>query len=147
MGSTRDDVERWLVHEGLSFKNVKSPGNTFQITVRHAGPAGVPVDIFEPDAQQGILVVGSKVIMNNSQTGRYLRFSEDEKAGFESKVADYCNTLQAVNRNITEDGKRKIGVYVVLDKEGDITQQGIFDAIDRVSEMHEKMSRFLLKTF
>ena len=143
----RDNVERWLIHEGLKFEDIKNPENVFQILVKHAGPAGVPVEIFEPKAQQGILVVGSKVNMKNNQIARYLGFSEDEKAKFEKKVADYCYTLQAINKNTTEDGKRKIGVYVVLDKEGDINQQGLFDAMDRVSEMHEKTARFLMKTF
>ena len=93
------------------------------------------------------MVVGSKVNMKNNQIARYLGFSEEEKAKFEKKVADYCYTLQAINKNTTEDGKRKIGVYVVLDKEADINQQGLFDAMDRVSEMHEKTARFLMKTF
>lgn len=143
----RDNVERWLTHEGLSFEDVKDPENVFQILVKHAGPAGVPVEIFEPKAQQGILVIGSKVIMKNNQIARYLRFNEEEKEKFEKKVADYCYTIQAINKNTTEDGKRKIGVYVVLDKEENINQQGLFDAIDRVSEMHEKTLRFLMKTF
>ena len=143
----RDNVERWLIHEGLKFEDIKNPENIFQILVKHAGPAGVPVEIFEPKAQEGILVVGSKVNMKNNQIARYLGFSEEEKAKFEKKVADYCYTLQAINKNTTEDGKLKIGVYVVLDKEGDINQQGLFDAMDRVSEMHEKTARFLMKTF
>lgn len=143
----RDNVERWLIHEGLSFENIKNPENTFQILVKHAGPAGVPAEVFEPKAQQGILVVGSKVNMKNNQIARYLGFSEEEKEKFEKKVADYCYTLQAINKNTTEDGKRKIGVYVVIDKEENINQQGLFDALDRVSEMHEKTARFLLKTF
>lgn len=143
----RDNVERWLIHEGLSFEDVKNPENAFQILVKHAGPAGVPVEIFEPKAQQGILVIGSKVVMKNNQTARYLRFNDEEKEKFEKKVADYCYTIQAINKNTTEDGKRKIGVYLVLDKEGDVNQQGLFDAMDRVSEMHEKTARFLMKTF
>ncbi len=48
---------------------------------------------------------------------------------------------------ITEDGKQKIGVYFVLDDKENINQQSVFDAIDRVSEMHEKTARFLMKTF
>lgn len=143
----RDNVERWLIHEGLSFEDIKNPENVFQILVKHAGPAGVPVEIFEPKAQQGILVIGSKVIMKNNQTARYLGFNEEEKEKFEKKVADYCYTIQAINKNTTEDGKRKIGVYAVLDKEENINQQGLFDAMDRVSEMHEKTARFLIKTF
>ena len=143
----RDNVERWLIHEGLSFEDVKNPENTFQILVKHAGPAGVPVEIFEPKAQQGILVIGSKVIMKNKQIARYLGFNQEEKERFEKKVADYCYSIQAINKNTTEDGKRKIGVFVVLDKEENLNQQGVFDAIDRVSEMHEKTARFLMKTF
>ena len=143
----RDNVERWLIHEGLSFENVKNSENTFQILVKHAGPAGVPVEIFEPKAQQGILVIGSKVVMKNNQIARYLGFNDEEKQRFEKKVADYCYSIQAINKNVTEDGKQKIGVYVVLDKEENINQQGVFDAMDRVSEMHEKTARFLMKTF
>lgn len=143
----RDNVERWLIHEGLKFEEVKNPENIFEILVKHAGPAGVPVEIFEPRGQQGILVIGSKINMKNNQIARYLGFSEAEKEKFEKKVSDYCYSIQAINKNTTEDGKRKIGVYVVLDKEESINQQGMFDAIDRVSEMHEKTARFLMKTF
>ena len=143
----RDNVERWLIHGGLSFEDIKNPENTFQILVKHAGPAGVPVEVFEPKAQQGVLVIGSKVVMKNNQIARYLGFNDEEKQRFEKKVADYCYSIQAINRNVTEDGKQKIGVYVVLDKEENINQQGVFDAMDRVSEMHEKTARFLMKTF
>ena len=143
----RDNVERWMIHEGLSFVDVKNEENSFQILVKHAGPAGVPVDIFEPKAQPGILVIGAKIAMKNKQIARYLGFTEQEKANFEKKVADFCYTIHAINKNVTEDGKRKIGVYVVLDKPDEINQQSVFEAIDRVSEMYEKTARFLLKTF
>ena len=143
----RDNVERWMIHEGLSFEDIRNDENLFQILVKHAGPSGVPVDIFEPKGQQGILVLGAKISMKNKQISRYLGFTEQEKKNFEKKVADFCYTIQAINKNVTEDGKRKIGVYVVLDKPEEINQQSVFDAIDRVSEMYEKTSRFLLKTF
>lgn len=143
----RDNIERWLVHEGLSFEDIKNPENTFQILVKHAGQYGIPVEIFEPKSQQGILVISAKVIMKNNQIARYLGFNKEEKERFEKKVADFCYSIQAINKNITEDGKQKIGVYVVLDKEENLNQQGVFDAMDRVSEMHEKTARFLMKTF
>ena len=143
----RDNVERWMIHESLSFENVKNEENSFQILVKHAGPAGIPVDIFEPKGQPGILVIGTKVAMKNKQIARYLGFTEQEKANFEKRVADFCYTIQAINKNVTEDGKLKIGVYVVLDKPEDINQQSVFEAIDRVSEMYDKTARFLLKTF
>ena len=143
----RDNVERWLIHEGLSFEDVKNPENTFQILVKHAGTAGVPIEIFEPKAQQGILVIGSKVIMKNNQIARYLGFNEDEKKRFAKKVDEFCYSIQAINKMIEEDGKQKVGVYVVLDDKTSINQQTVFDAIDKVSEMHEKTTRFLMKTF
>jgi hypothetical protein len=43
--------------------------------------------------------------------------------------------------------KQKIGVYAVLDDKVDINQQVLFDTVNRVSHMHEKTARFLLKTF
>ena len=143
----RDNVERWLIHEGLSFDETKNPENSFQILVKHAGQYGIPIDIFEPKTQEGILVVGAKVVMKNNQIARYLRFNTDEKERFEKKVSDFCYSIQAVNKHINEDGKQKVGVYVVLDDKENINQQTVFDAMDRVSDMHEKTSRFLMKTF
>jgi hypothetical protein len=143
----RDNVERWLIHDSHSFEFVKNPENSFHVLVKHAGEAGVPVEIFEPKKQPGILVIGSKVVMKNNQISRYLGFNPEEKEKFEKKVGDYCYSLQAIHKMIEEDGKQKIGVYVVLDDKVDINQQTLFEAVDRVAEMHEKTARFLLKTF
>ena len=143
----RDNIERWLTHEGLSFEEIKNSENSFQILVKHAGQYGIPAEIFEPKAQPGILVIGAKVIMKNNQIARYLGFNEEEKGKFAKKVEGYCVSIHAINKIITEDGKQKIGVYVVLDDKENINQQTVFDAMDRVSEMHEKTARFLMKTF
>lgn len=143
----KDNVERWLIHESHSFELIKNPENSFRILIKHAGPYGIPVEIFEPKSQPGVIVIGAKVIMKNNQIARYLGFNDEEKAKFERKVAEFCNSIQAINRMITEDGKKKVGVFVVLDGKEPITQQIVFDAINRVSEMHEKTARFLMKTF
>ena len=143
----RDNVERWIIHEGSSFEEVKNPENSFQVLIKHAGQYGIPIDVFEPKAQPGILVIGAKVVMKNNQIVRYLGFNQQEKENFEKKVSDYCYSIHAISKNITEDGKQKIGVYVVLDDKENINQQTVFDAIESVSEKHEKTSRFLLKTF
>ncbi|MDH5569295.1 MAG: hypothetical protein OEX98_05850, partial [Nitrosopumilus sp.] len=74
-------------------------------------------------------------------------FNQQEKESLEKKVTDFCHSIQAINKSITEDGKQKIGVYVVLDDKENINQQTVLDAIEMVSEKHEKTSRFLLKTF
>ena len=143
----RDNVERWIIHEGLSFEEVKNPENNFQILVKHAGQSRIPVDVFEPKGQPGILVIGAKVVMKNNQIARYLGFSPEEKEKFEKKVADFCYSIQVINKIITEDGKQKVGVYVVLDDKENINQQTMLEAIDSVSEKYDKVSRFLLKTF
>jgi len=143
----RDNVERWIIHEGLSFEEVKNPENIFQILVKHAGRYDVPVEIFEPKGQPGILVIGSKVIMKNNQIERYLGFSVDEKEKFEKKVNDFCYSIHAINKIITEDGKQKVAVYVVMDDKENINQQTMLESIDSVSEKHDKTSRFLMKTF
>ncbi|MDC4222558.1 MAG: hypothetical protein MT337_06725, partial [Candidatus Nitrosopumilus limneticus] len=62
-------------------------------------------------------------------------------------VSDFCNSIEAISKIITEDGKQKIAIYVVLDDKENINQQSMFNAIDSISEKHEKTSRFLLKTF
>ena len=143
----RDNVERWVIHEGLSFEEIKTPENNFQILVKHAGQYGIPVEVFEPKGQPGILVIGAKVVMKNNQIARYLGFSQEEKEKFEKKVADFCYSIQAINKIITEDGKQKVGVYVVLDDKENINQQTMLEAIDSVSEKYDKTARFLLKTF
>ncbi len=143
----RDNVERWIIHEGLSFEEVKNPENNFQILVKYAGQSGIPVDIFEPKDQPGILVIGAKVVMKNNQIARYLGFNMEEKEKFEKKVSDFCYSIQAINKIITEDGKQKVGVYVVLDDKENINQQTMLEAIDSVSEKYDRTARFLLKTF
>jgi hypothetical protein len=147
MSKMRDNVERWVIHEGLSFEEVKNPENTFQILIKHAGQHGIPVEIFEPKGQPGILVIGAKVVMKNNQIARYLGFSPEEKEKFEKKVNDFCYSVQAINKIITEDGKQKVGVYVVMDDKENINQQTMLEAIDSVSEKYDKTSRFLMKTF
>ena len=143
----RDNVERWLIHEGLSFQEIKNSENAFQILVKHAGKYGIPTEIFEPKSQPGVIVIGTKVVLKDNQIARYLGFTEDEKEKFERRVAEYCNSIQAINRIVTEDGKQKVGVFVVLDDKENINQQTVLDAINKASEFHEKTSRFLMKTF
>ncbi len=107
----RDNVERWLIHESLPFEQVKSEENSFQVLVKHAGPYGIPIDIFEPKAQLGILVIGAKIEMKSNQIIRYRGFNEEERSKFANKVLDFCNSIEAISKIISEDGKQKVAVW------------------------------------
>ena len=47
---------------------------------------------------------------------RFLKFGEKEKENFEKKITDFCYSIKAINKFFDEDGKKKVGVYIVLDK-------------------------------
>lgn len=143
----RDNVERWLVHESYVFKETKNPDASFQITVKHVGTFGNPLDIFEPKNQPNVLVLGSKVPFKNNQIIRYRNLTQEEKERFEKKVADYCYSIQAVYRFFVEDGKNKVGVYIVLDKEEQLNQIYFVESLQRIAEMSDKTNQFLMKTF
>ncbi len=143
----RDDIERWLTHKSLTFTENKNDTNSFHFKIKYADEFGMQFEIFEPKRQPGVLVIGAKVTMNNNQNARYLAFSKEEKELFETKITEYCKTIRAINRNTMENGRYRIGIYVVLDKPDDINQQSVFDAMDDASKMHEKVTRFMLKTF
>ena len=76
-----------------------------------------------------------------------MRFTAEKREKIEKKVSDYCNSIQVINKIITEDGKQKVGVYVVMDDKENINQQTMLEAVESVSEKYDKTARFLLKTF
>ena len=143
----RDSVERWLIHENYRFKDVKSDENTFCIRVKDVGSFGIPIEIFEPKKQLGVLVIGAKVFFKNRQTARYNNLTESEREKFHNSVKDYCNSIQAIHKIFKEDGKVVIGVYVVLDKVDRFTQDLVLNSIGTVIEMGEKTNQFIFKTF
>lgn len=145
--SMHDKIERWLIHENYSFKELKTDENTFHFLIKHAGESGAPVEIFEPKSQSNVLVIGAKANLRNNQIARYLQLTKVEKEKFEKKIADFCYTIRAIHRFLEEDGKRKVGVYIVIENKEEVNQQMIYDKIDAVSEMHEKTAKFLLKAF
>ncbi|NIP62457.1 MAG: DUF2299 domain-containing protein [Nitrosopumilaceae archaeon] len=147
MSELFEKVERWLIHHDMEFKQTNNSENIFHTLIKHAGPFGTPIEIFEPKKQPGILVVGAKVPMKNNQIARYLQMNDSERKQYEEKIARFCQMIKAVHKFHEEDGKRMVGIYVVMDQKDDINQQTLLEAIDRASEMYEKTSKFLLKTF
>ena len=143
----RNNVERWLIHENYKFSNKKTDDATFCTVIKHVGSLGTPIEIFEPKNQAGVLVLGGKIFFKNNQTLRYNKLNDTEREKFHNSVKEYCNSIYAINKIFKEDGKVVIGVYVVLDKVEQLTQQLVIDTMAKVNEMSEKVTRFVLKTF
>lgn len=141
------NVERWLVHSNYKFEQVRDQESIFHVSIRHVGAFGNAVDIFQPSNQKNVLVIGSKIPLKNNQNARYLKLNDFEKENFESKISNYCNSIKAIYKPHIEEGKKKVGVYVVLDKEDQFNQQSFLDVIDQVAEMGDKMAQFLIKVF
>ncbi len=143
----RNNVERWLVHENYKFSNKKNDDATFCSLIKNVGSYGTPIEIFEPKNQLGVLVLGGKIFFKNNQTLRYNKLTESERDKFHNSVKGFCNSIYAICKIFKEDGKVVIGVYVVLDKVEQFTQQLVIDTISQINEMSEKVNRFVLKTF
>jgi len=142
-----NNVERWLIHENYKFSKIKNEENNFHVVIKHAGAFGTSIDIFQPKKQPNIIVVGGKSPLKNNQNARYLQMNETERENFEKKVGIFCNTIRAIHKILEENGKKIIGVYMVLDDESKFNQQDFTKTIQQVVEMSEKTTQFLLKTF
>ena len=143
----QDSIERWLFHENYSFKESKTEEDTFRFILKGLGAYKIPIEIFEPKKQQGVIVLGGKIFLQNRHTARFLKLNEQEQQKFKNSVKDFCDSIRTVHRIFREDGKVVVGVYVVLDKVERFTQQIMLDAINQVLEMSEKTNQFIMKTF
>lgn len=143
----RDSVERWLVHENYSFKAVKSDESTFRILIKDIGSFRIPIEIFEPKKQLGVIVLSGKVFLRNPQTARYNKLTDSEQEKFKNLVKDFCDSIHAIHKIFKEDGKVAIEVYLVLDNVEKFTQEVVHYALGQVTEMSEKTYQFITKTF
>ncbi len=143
----RDNVERWLIHENYSFKISNPKENNFHFLIKDIGSFRIPFEIFEPKNQPGVLVLGGKVFLRNPQTARYLKLTDSEKAKFKKSVKDFSDSVHAIHKIFSEDGKIVIGVYVVLDKVERFTQEIVLDALGQLIQMSERTYQFITKTF
>ena len=143
----RDSVERWLVHENYSFKDVKSDESTFRILIKDIGSFRIPIEIFEPKKQLGVIVLSGKVFLRNPQTARYNKLTDSEQEKFKNLVKGFCDSIHAIHKIFKEDGKVAIEVYLVLDNVEKFTQEVVHYALGQVTEMSEKTYQFITKTF
>lgn len=147
MMAIRDSVERWLVHANHRFSDQNTDENLFHLTIKHLGSFGNSVEVFQPKNQPKALVIGSKVSLKNNQNARFLELNDNEKRQFEDKVASFCQSIQAVHRFHTENGKKMVGVYVVNEDSEKINQNDFFESLEKVAEMADKTNQFLVKIF
>ena len=147
MSRLRDNVERWLIHENYDFKQGKSEDTTFKIIINNSDGVGHNTEVFEPKNQEDVLVIGIKIEMKTKQLIRFRELNEEEQEKFKKKVDDFCYSIKAVGKFLDEDGKKKVGVYIILDKQEQLNQPSFFKALEEITEMSEKTNRFLIKTF
>ena len=147
MSSLRDNVERWLIHENYSFKKIDNDESNFRFIINNGDGLGNNIEIFEPHQQENILVVGVKVEFKTKLIRRFLELNENEQEKIKSKIADFCYSIKAIHKFLDEDGKKKVGVYIVLDKQEQLNQPFFMETLQNVIEMSEKTNRFLIKTF
>ncbi len=147
MSRLGDNVERWLIHENYSFKLSDAEDTLFKILIKNGDGLGNNIEIFEPKAQENILVIGVKVSFHHKLIRRFLELNESEKERIKNKIADFCYSVKAVHKFLDENGKKMVGVYIVLDKPEQLNQPFFIKTLQEIIEMSEKTNRFLIKAF
>jgi len=141
-----ESVERWLVQENYSFNETKTEDN-FKIIIKNADAFSNNLEIFEPKQQTDVLVIGVKIPLKSKQMIRYLKLNQKEKENFEKKITDFCYSIKAINKFFDEDGMKKVGVYIVLDKKEHLNQPNFMITLTKIIEVSEKTAQFLYKSF
>jgi hypothetical protein len=103
--------------------------------------------VFEPKDQENILVVGVKVSFHHKLIRRFLELNEEEREKIKTKMADFCYSIKAVHKFVDENGKKMVGVYIILDKPEQLNQPFFIKTLQEIVEMSEKTNRFLIKSF
>ena len=147
MQHLHESIERWLIHENYTFEELKSNQDKFKFVIKNTDAFGNNLEIFEPKQQLDILVIGIKIPLKNNQMVRFLKLNQVEKENFEQKITDFCYSIKAVNKFFDEDGKKKVGVYVVLDQKEQLVQPFFMETLLKIVEMSDKTSQFLHKSF
>ena len=147
MSGLIDSVERWLIHENYSFKQSNSDDTSFKILIKNGDGLGNNIEMFEPKEQENILVIGVKVSFHHKLIRRFLELNETEQERIKTKIADFCYSIKAVHKFLDENGKKMVGVYIVLDKPEQLNQAFFIKTLEEIIEMSEKTNRFLIKAF
>ena len=147
MNNLHENVERWLIQENYSFNEIKTKEDNFKVIIKNADGFGNNLEIFEPKQQANILVIGIKIPLKTNQMIRFLKLNQNEKGNFEKKITDFCYSIKMVNKFFDEDGMKKVGVYIVLDKKEQLTQPSFTKTLTKIIEMSDKIGQFIYKSF
>tara|TARA_B100000953_G_scaffold246515_1_gene208551 strand:+ start:91 stop:534 length:444 start_codon:yes stop_codon:yes gene_type:complete len=147
MNSLHEDVQRWLIHENYSFEEIATKEDNFKIVLKNIGRDSSNLEIFEPKQQMNILVIGIKIQLKANQIVRFLNLNKKEKENLEKKITDFCRSIKAVNKFFYEDGRKKVGVYIVLDKKEQLNQSVFMETLTKIMEMSDKTREFIWKVF
>ena len=147
MTRLHDSVERWLIHENYPMNKTQSDVDTFKFIIKNGDGLGNNIEIFEPKQQEGILIVGVKVELKTKLITRFLELNETEQEKLKTKIADFCYSIKAVHKFLDENGKKMVGIYIVLDKPEQLNQPFFIKTLEEIIEMSEKTNRFLIKAF
>ena len=128
-------------------KKIQSDDDTFKFIIKNGDGLGNNIEIFEPKQQEGILVVGVKVELKTKLITRFLELNETEQEKIKTKIADFCYSIKAIHKFLDEDGKKKAGIYIVLDKQKQLNQEFFMKTLENIIEMSEQTNRFLIKAF
>ena len=147
MNNLHENVERWLIQENYSFNEIKTKEDNFKVIIKNADGFGNNLEIFEPKQQANILVIGIKIPLKTNQMIRFLKLNQNEKGNFEKKITDFCYSMKIINKFFDEDGIKKVGVYIVLDKKEQLTQPSFTKTLTKIIEMSDKIGQFIYKSF
>ena len=146
MNNLHDSVERWLVQDGHSVTETKTEDN-FKVIIKNIDAFGNDLEIFEPKQQANVLVIGVKIPLKSKHMMRYRQLNQKEQENFEKKMTDFCYSIQAISKFFDEDGMKKVGVYIVLDKKEQLNQPTFVATLTKIIEVSEKTAQFLYKSF
>jgi len=147
MSGLKDSVERWLIHENYPFKLSDTDDASFKMLIKNGDGLGNNIEVFEPKDQENILVIGVKVSFHHKLIRRFLELNEAEQEKIKTKIADFCYSIKAVHKFLDENGKKMVGIYIVLDKSEQLNQPFFNKTLEEITEMSEKTNRFLIKAF
>ncbi len=147
VSKTQDNVERWLVHAEFKFKYATDPSTEmFKIMISSPDSYDEGTEVFEPRNQPGTIVIGKRRMLRSNANKRFFDMTPEEQNLVEQKISSYCDLLEAVHRFFIENGRKGVGVYIVLDPNRGYNQMDFLNSLERIIEMADRLAMYMKKT-